>query len=226
MEIIKKNLKKHNYFALFVVLVTLLVFFPFFDQTAARKILFEVIFSLIFIFLLYSISNKREVFIGGLILVIPPLVFGWVLTFYYTRSLEYLLHITTFVYLFYSMIFMFKAVFKRSKISVDLVFGAICIYILLGIFWVQIYSIIDISDIDRSFSCSLGSKNEFDQIIMQTKNFLYYSFDTITTLGSGTVKPISSSARFLSVTEALIGNIYITTFITRMVSLFTHPQKR
>ena len=52
-------------------------------------------------------------------------------------------------------------------------------------------------------------------------DFLYYSFVTLCTVGYGDVTPASPSARFLSLTEALIGIMYGAMMVERFVAIHT-----
>jgi len=48
---------------------------------------------------------------------------------------------------------------------------------------------------------------------------LYYSFATLTTLGPGDITPVSTWAKFSAVLETFLGQIYLATFIARLVAL-------
>jgi voltage-gated potassium channel Kch len=43
-----------------------------------------------------------------------------------------------------------------------------------------------------------------------TVDLVYFSFATLTTLGYGDITPISKLARMIAVTEAMVGQIYLT----------------
>ncbi|MHC5074748.1 MAG: potassium channel family protein [Planctomycetota bacterium] len=47
----------------------------------------------------------------------------------------------------------------------------------------------------------------------------YYSFTTLTTLGYGDMAPVTSYAKILAVTEAVIGPLYIAILIAQLVAL-------
>ncbi|MEZ5990659.1 MAG: ion channel [Planctomycetota bacterium] len=51
----------------------------------------------------------------------------------------------------------------------------------------------------------------------------YFSYVTLTTLGYGDVHPASPATRLLSVTEALLGQIYLAVVIAKLVSLYLVP---
>ena len=50
-------------------------------------------------------------------------------------------------------------------------------------------------------------------------NPLYYSFVTLTTLGYGDISPASSMARMLAAIEAVVGQVYLTVLVARLVGL-------
>ena len=53
---------------------------------------------------------------------------------------------------------------------------------------------------------------------------IYFSFVTQTTLGYGDIFPIAEVARALSIVQAIIGQLYLTVMVARLVSLYvTNP---
>jgi len=49
--------------------------------------------------------------------------------------------------------------------------------------------------------------------------FIYFSVVTMTTLGFGDMIPTTPHARMLAAAEALVGQIYLTVFVARLVGL-------
>ncbi len=47
----------------------------------------------------------------------------------------------------------------------------------------------------------------------------YYSFVTLTTLGFGDISPLTVAARRLTTAEAVVGQLFLTIFIARLVGL-------
>ena len=55
---------------------------------------------------------------------------------------------------------------------------------------------------------------------------IYFSFVTLTTLGYGDIVPLSPAARALAMVEALLGQLYLTVLVARLVGLhITHSQQ-
>lgn len=95
----------------------------------------------------------------------------------------------------------------RQKVTVESVLGVLCLYILLGLFFAQLYSAID--RIHGSFFA--GSINA------APSDFVYFSFTTLTTIGYGDLTAGGNLGHTLSVTEGLIGQIYLVTIVSLLV---------
>lgn len=116
-------------------------------------------------------------------------------------------------------------VLRREEISLDALYGAFCAYVFLGLCWGKAYAIVE-----RSFPGSFGFGNTtpVPPFTASTPDdlLLYLSFITLTTVGYGDVTPLSPPARVLAVLEALVGQLFITVTIARLVGLYTASASR
>jgi hypothetical protein len=104
----------------------------------------------------------------------------------------------------------------RQRVTVEAVFGVLCLYILLGMFFAFTYGTID----------RLGG-HVFAQSSQATvSSCLYFSFTTLTTVGYGDLTTVSNLGHTLSVTEALFGQIYLVTVVAVLVSNLSRPRGR
>ncbi|HET7488075.1 MAG TPA: potassium channel family protein [Acidimicrobiales bacterium] len=98
---------------------------------------------------------------------------------------------------------------RRRKVDVQTVLGALCIYILIGMFWAFLYATIG----------ALGSAPFFAQTPeATTANYLYFSFVTLTTTGYGDFTAAGDFGRSVAVLEALLGQLYLVTVVAVLVS--------
>ena len=95
----------------------------------------------------------------------------------------------------------------RQKVTVEAVFGVLCLYILLGMFFAFMYGAID----------RLGTGFFSNGVQATVANCLYYSFTTLTTVGYGDLTAVGNLGHTLSVTEALTGQIYLVTIVSVIV---------
>jgi hypothetical protein len=107
-------------------------------------------------------------------------------------------------------------VLRRGRISANKIYGAICVYLLIGAAWGLAYAIMQLID-PASFSGLVGTGNS--DYVGRAMQIRYFSFTTLTTLGFGDIVPRSPVARTLSMLEAVMGQIYLTVLIARLVGL-------
>ena len=95
----------------------------------------------------------------------------------------------------------------RSQVTIEAVFGVLCLYILVGMFFAFLFGAID-----------RVSPDFFSNGAQATvSNCLYFSFTTLTTVGYGDFTAASNLGHTLSVTEGLIGQIYLVTIVSLIV---------
>lgn len=93
-------------------------------------------------------------------------------------------------------------------ITVQTMFGVLCIYLLIGDVFGSSFAAIQALSGDPFFTTGMGN----------TSDFLYFSFATITTVGYGDLVAATDLGRSLAITEALIGQIYMVTVVALIVS--------
>ena len=97
----------------------------------------------------------------------------------------------------------------RQGVTLEAVFGVLCVYLLIGMLFASVYGSID----------RLGGSPFFAG--GQSANVaecLYYSFTTLTTVGYGDLTARTNLGHTLSVSEALIGQIYLVTIVSLIVA--------
>ena len=95
----------------------------------------------------------------------------------------------------------------RQKVTVEAVLGVLCLYILVGLFFAQLYGAID--RLHGSFFAG--------NVTATPANFVYFSFTTLTTIGYGDFTAGGNLGHTLSVTEGLLGQIYLVTIVSLLV---------
>jgi hypothetical protein len=108
-----------------------------------------------------------------------------------------------------------RAVMSEHEVSLDTVFGASCVYLLLGMAWSMLYLIIE--------TASPGSFR-LDGVIGgpdAARDLLYFSYVTLATVGYGDVTPLARPARALAALEGIMGQLFVAVTIARLVALHT-----
>ena len=113
---------------------------------------------------------------------------------------------------FYIVVLLTKNLLSIKVVTVDLIYCAISIYLLIGIGWSGICTIVE--------GISPGSFS----ITSETGDFLYFSFVTLTTVGFGDVLPLSPLSKRLVVLEAAAGSIYMAVIVAMIVGRYMSMQ--
>lgn len=107
-------------------------------------------------------------------------------------------------------------VFGAGRALRDRIFGAIVLYLLLGLIWAFVYAVVDLFA-----PGAFAGRSKTD---VGATDWVYFSFVTLTTVGYGDIVPVSRIVRSLCILEALVGQLYPAVIIARLVSLeFAQP---
>jgi len=127
--------------------------------------------------------------------------------------------VTAIVYLTFTMVVILGHILKMHQsatTTMDLIYGAISIYLMMGITWSFLFMVVEAIEPGSFF---IRPEQNLDGILNQA-DFIYYSFATLTTLGYGDITPVTSQARSLAILEAVTGTLYIAVLIARLVGLY------
>ena len=111
------------------------------------------------------------------------------------------------------MITILGDVLRHEKVTLDTIYGAASVYLVMGLFWGSLYVIMEIAS-PGSFSMVHA---EFEA--HGYAGLTYYSFVTLTTLGYGDITPVSRAAMVFAMLEAAIGQLYLVITVARLVGL-------
>ncbi len=185
-------------------------------RTPTKELLLDTLTNFVLLSALIAVSSNRKVLSIALVLLILIMVMTWFPLSGQQRWQKTAELILTALFLAYVVWHIFSDVFSQRIISRDTLFGAICIYLLLGLLWSYFYLLLvwltpNAFSIDSS---RLASDGEL------SGNLLYYSYTTLTTVGYGDITPVSLQARSIAVIEQITGVFYIAIMMARLVSMY------
>lgn len=120
-------------------------------------------------------------------------------------------------------------VLRTEYVTLDTVVGAASVYLLIGLLWGALYALLELwSPGALRYPPNFQPTGPAPLLpLMRDTIILYYSFETLTTIGYGDVTPATPPARFFSVCEALVGQLYLAVLVARFVGLqVTHHTSR
>lgn len=101
-----------------------------------------------------------------------------------------------------------RRVAAHPRIDLATVGGALCVYLLIGMFYAFAYILVS----------SAGSADFFAQDVSPNGvDFIYFSFITVSTTGYGDLSPATDLGRMLAVTEAVTGQLYLVSAVALVI---------
>jgi hypothetical protein len=109
---------------------------------------------------------------------------------------------------------------RSRRVNMDVVFGACCVYLLIGLIWAALYALLEAA-VPGSFDLGSlpGDAGVAPSADSAQARLTYFSFITMTTVGYGDVTPLTAPARSLSMLQGLVGQLYLAIVIARLVGL-------
>jgi len=160
----------------------------------------------------YALSGDRKRAIIIILLSAPFVILDAINLFYAQRYFFVIMYsFGTLLYL-YIIILLLKNLLSQRKITTDMIYCAISIYLLIGIMWAGVFAILE-SVSPGSFSVASGSLD-----------FFYFSLVTLTTVGYGDVAPLTVLSKRLAVFEAAMGSIYMAIIVALIVGRYLSAQ--
>ena len=185
-----------------------------FDYGLLSIVNLEILFLVILIFSIFLHQHESKLFkvtVASLIIILINILF-----FDNNQSVsQYFLKI---LIVSITIVELFREIFKTKIIDSHIISSAISIYVLVGIFWYLLFMFLLMIDPD-----SFDIRNFNPEMV--SIDMIYFSFTTLTTLGYGDITPVSYTAKMWSITEAMMGVMFLAVMISRVVSLFGSKKK-
>jgi len=198
-----------------LLIINLLVTFSLADSEAGRM-LAGVTITAVILSSIYSVSHNPKWMIIVLFSSLPALLNTWILHYYPLVFLETLNNILFVGAQMSITIYLLRSLLLIHQVKAGAIYAAMTVYVLIGQCWSYIYLIIHSID-PGAFTSASGFTGVTDGLL---PDYLYYSFVTLTTLGFGDVTPISNVARVWTTLEAIVGQLYLTVVMARLMGIY------
>ncbi len=179
-------------------------------------------FSLILVAGVFTMFQQRWLQGLAIVLALANLVLNWVVEIRPEETLIILNAMVGLIFMGFLLPMVGMQVFGEGPATGHRIRGAILIYLLLGVTWALLYQVVVLT-IPHAFRLSEGMNGSDPDALH--RQFVYFSFITLTTTGYGDITPLHPMARLLTMLEALVGQLYPAITLARLVSLAVMHQK-
>jgi len=172
-------------------------------------------FSLVLILGVLATTKHKAARTGMVVLAVLAFTSHWL--HYFVR--EHVVHMVSAVAaaVFFGVLawLITARVFRSGGINIYRIYGAVAVYLLIGILWGEFYVMAYLLDPSSFYFDPATQPGE-----PPTSELIYFSFSTLTTLGLGDVVPVGSVTRSMVTLEALVGQLYPAVLLARLVTLY------
>lgn len=206
-------------FYLFLLLLAIIGGVPFIEPTPVGRFTVSLFGVLIVIASVAAVGRTLLSFVLVLLLAVPAIAYHWLSVT--TGESHWILVSSCFAAALYAvtLAYLLYYVFERDVMTADRLFGAAAAYLLIGVLWSYLYSIVD-HFYPGSFAKS-GSEAP-----MVAYEYLYFSFTVLTSTGFGDIAPVLRQARSLCVVEQVIGTLFLAILIARLAGVYPPISRR
>ena len=210
---------KGSYFYLLLLLLFTMFVLPLASTEISNSLPLGLFLSLIMLLGLYSLRQSRKVFWVGVLIVTPAFSTRWISYFMDTQLAGGIAEISGAIFWFFNFMIIIIHLLEERKISLNTIYGGIVAYLLIALCFSSLYHGIFIFN-NNAFLFNGALETIGQSIDNQTfGNFTYYSLITLSTVGYGEITPFSNPARFASAFQGILGQLYLTIFLARLVGM-------
>ncbi len=184
------------------------------SNVGLMRVLVQSGFSGMMLLGVWSLNQEKRFFRIGLVLGVLSIAFAVLEVFHQSLALYVGESVMVLLFCVISGFTAARHVFSGTRIDRNMLYGAMCVYLLMGLVWAIVYTtIFDFWPTSFNGMETPGSPAVFD-------DFLYFSFVTLTSLGYGDISPVAPLARTFAYLEVIAGQFYIAIMVAGLVGLY------
>ena len=217
----KNLLFRHRSAVLFVLLLCVILIPPYFENALWIGDFWRWLFTLVLLWALYTVAGSRRVLILAALMLVPTMASTWLADPGQEIYLAYVDNITNIIYFTLICAFLGQYILTTRRVTLEVIFAAMCLYMILAILWAAIYTNLELYYKD---AFTFNGQLAVDAGVVQESVFrqmIYFSFVTLSTLGYGDILPVHKVSQSWAGVEAMIGQFFIAIVIARLVSVYT-----
>ena len=206
----------HKFFLLFLFLLAYLVLYPYMGETGMRYYVFRLASAAVTLMCVYAVSFRKGLIFVGLILAVPTIVAHTIVFLPRMVPTSVLNVILSFAFDVFTIGVIFHRVFAREKPEAETIYGAVCIYLLIGFSFARLYAILAII---QPHAFYLDPASNLHPVPVGF-DFIYFSFGSMTTAGAAGIAGASPQVRSVSMIESVLAVLYIAVMIARLMGAY------
>jgi voltage-gated potassium channel len=208
-----------RYPPLLIAMFLMMILRPFAEHLRSFDLPSGVFELLIFLALIYAFRHVRSLAAVLTVLAVLSVTSRFVGDHWGFSTLEIVSQGLGFIAMVLVIVALLSEVLRARTASTDLVIGAVCLYLVIGLAWMYLYYSMYLL-FPGSIFVSPGPRT-VEASEARLTDLLYFSLAALTTIGSSGEPATTTLARQLGVVESAMGQLYLAVLISRLVGFST-----
>ena len=207
------------------LLLSILLLFalnPILSGGPLRITVMQVLFTAIMLASVYAVRGERRLFLIGIALVLPAIIANWLTVGVEIPWLLVAARLLLALFLVLTTSVILYEIATETEVTADTIYGSACVYLLLGLIFAFLFSSFEMV-FPGSFHMTLqdlpGAVGDIAYESAIFSELAYFSYVTLTTLGYGDITPLTQMVRWLSTSEAVLGQFYLAVLVARLIGM-------
>ncbi|MGZ8216680.1 potassium channel family protein [Methylomagnum sp.] len=196
-----------------LAILLMLLVRPFLDGLIGMSLLTDLFFTAIVLSGLYAARGGKYSYRVALGLAVLGFVSKAIYHLQRGEAWDMAAEVLTALFFMHTLANIAAHIRAERKVTLDVIFAAVCAYLLLGLIFAQAFYFLD--------GVRPGSLKAAEPLGRDLWGYLYYSYTTLTTLGYGDVVAVTKPARSLAMLEAIVGQLYLAVLVGRLVGAYS-----
>lgn len=206
------HLVRRRFLLLFLFLLGSIVAYPYAESSGFGYYGFRILVGGVILLTVYAVTFSRGMLFLVIALAIPSILQHLFLHPHDAGIVPVISRLISLAFYLLVIFIIFRHVFENENPDSEAIFGALCIYLLVGFAFSSAYLLIAGLQPHAFYLGPAGTAHALPDRF----DLVYFSFGTLTELGAPGITAVAPVARSVSLLESIIGILYLAILISRL----------
>ena len=213
---------RHEFPDLFFTLLALIALAPVSTGGPPQRLLYFLVTLAVLVAVVRLCWLQPRSRLAAILLAVPATIAAALVGSEFNEPVAAYLLIFTAAFFILATIQLLNKIVRDQVVTTDTLYGAACIYLLIGITWALFYAILSWW---QPNTLSYPAAGLPASLVGGWPNHVYFSFMTLATVGYGDIIPATPIARSMVILEVISGVFYVALLVGRLVDLYRPSSK-
>ncbi len=203
-------------------IVATFVILPLVEEFAYGTLIEVVLFTIVLQAGISAVGARRRTHLFAISLAAPTILFRWLNHLFPQYIPPEIYLVGAIIFVSFVMAHLFRFVVTSPDVTAEVLYASISIYLLFAVVFASVFTLVT-----RFAPNSIVYDSPYDnKPVMESFTALYFSMQMLTSINFGDITPAANITRTIALFEGMIGSLYMTILVGRLVGLYTSDADR